>query len=111
MKCTAAKGYLGTIYIVAEDGRSAYFQPGRRTLTGARHRNGQCMCLTAAEVRRYLKLDQLRNVRDSMELEDDKHIFDELSAIDVDMHAKRCYNTVSLPLSVLRGAVHLSRKG
>ena len=110
MKCTATLIHDGHIMLRTEDGREAFFRPGKATLTGARHRNNQLMCLTAVGVRRFLQLNQLRKFRDSTELETDKGIFDAITAIELDMNAKRCYDHIPVGLHVLRGACYLAEK-
>ena len=108
MKCIARLGYDKTIHLTGEDGSYATFQTGRRTMTGARDRNGRIRCLTSSTVQRYLNIKgSLRRVKQKIELEDDKGIFNELNAIDIYQNARRCHSTVTVALTVLGGACKL----
>lgn len=110
MMCRVTRGHFGRLLVSAEGHRSAVFEPGRRTLTGARHRNGEHMCLTAATAARYLLGDlKLPEPYDSVEV-DDKGIFDPLSPVDISQHARFVFNVVSVPVRVLMGACALETK-
>lgn len=108
MTCTVTRAHFGRILIEAEGHRSGVFEPGRRTLTGAKHRNGEFRCMSANSVLDYLGIERasLRNVYDSVTV-DDKGIFDPLTPVDISMHAKSVFNVVSVPVQTLMGACAL----
>jgi len=107
MKCTAILGYDKAIYLLAADGRSGWFHPGRSTITGSRDRKGNVRTLTAASVQRFLGISgQLHAIKDSVELDDDKGIFDEIGPVDVWI-CRKAYNCVDIPVKVWLGAIRL----
>jgi hypothetical protein len=67
--------------------------------------------MTAADLRRYLKLGVLKEPGDWIVVPDDKGIFNTITSVDLDMNAKMCYNCIPLPLRVWRGAFALNQKG
>jgi hypothetical protein len=114
MKCTVTMGYFGRVLIEAKDERgkwSGLFEPGRRTLTAARNRNGELRMLTAVGVLDYLGVprDQLCAPYDSMEL-DDRGIFGELTPVDLSQQARFVFNIISQPVHVLMGACALETR-
>ena len=108
MICKLTRGHMGTYRLDHPDGRSGYFEPGRRTLTGAKHRNGELRCLTASMLRGYLGLEaqQCQDPYDTADV-DDKGIFDELTPVDISMHCKYVYHVVDVPVRTLMGACAL----
>ena len=108
MRITVTLGYDGTVLIDGENGMHGIFKPDRRTLTGAKHRNGENRCDTASTIKRYLNIgQQLKRVKDKIELEDDKGIFNKINAVEYYQHCKRCYYAVTVPVTVLAGAAKL----
>ena len=102
MKCTVTLGYHGTIHVrgVTSDGKpSGVFQPGRRTFTGAKHRNGANMCLTASTVQRYLGTKLL--VRGHKAHVDDKGLFNRIDPVDIYHYGRKCYGIITVPLKTL----------
>ena len=102
MKCTVTLGYRGTIHVrgVTSDGKpSGVFQPGRRTFTGAKHRNGANMCLTAASVQRYLGV-KLTKVGETADVED-KDLFARIDPVDIYHYGRKCYGIITVPLKTL----------
>lgn len=102
------RGHDGTYRLNHPDGRSGYFEPGRRTLTGAKHRNGDLRAMTAGMLRTYLGLepDQCLKPYETADV-DDKGVFDELTPVDISMHAKTVYHVVDVPVRTLMGACAL----
>lgn len=115
MQCKLVRGHDGTYRLTAQTDKgvqSGFFEPGRRTLTGAKHRNGELRAMTASMLRAYLGVEpgQLVEPYDEIEV-DDRGIFDPLSPVDISMHAKTVYHVVDVPVRVLMGACALeSRK-
>lgn len=108
MICKLTRGHKGTYRFDHPDGRSGYFEPGRRTLTGAKHRNGEHRCMSAAMLRAYLGLEPWQCVKpyDTVSV-DDKCIFDVLTPVDISMHCKFIYHIVDVPVRTLMGACAL----
>lgn len=108
MTCKLVRGHFGTYRLNHPDGRSCFFEPGRRTLTGARHRDSQHRAMTASMVRAYLGVgvDQCLEPYDQIDV-DDKGIFDPLTPVDISMHAKTVYHCVDTSTRVLLGACAL----
>jgi len=110
MDCTVIRGYFDRVLIEAPP-YSGIFEPGRRTLTGARHRNGDLRCMTASMVVEYLGIDRasLKRPGDSVVV-DSKGIFDPITPVDISMHTRLIFNVVSQPVRVLMGACALESR-
>lgn len=95
------RGHFGNVCLVRSDGTHVWFPNGRRTLTGARDRNGQLRCLTARELVRFLHVELPRKVRSSVAVPDARGIFDQPPWRDIVPHLKRVHATIPLDLHTL----------
>jgi len=112
MKCKLIRGHMGHLLLVGEEHHSGIFVPGRRTLTGARRRNGELRAMSARMLLDYLGVvpSILKEPYDSLELESDRGIFDPLTPVDLSQHASRIFGHVSLSVPILMGACALESK-
>lgn len=112
MRITVTLGYDGHILVDGDNHNGATFVPGLRTLTGARHRDGTLRAMTAAMLMEYLGIEraQLQKRYDQVVLDDDKGIFDPITAVDIDQNSHRIAGTIAVPVRTLMGVCALNSK-
>jgi hypothetical protein len=64
----------------------------RRIITGVRDKYGQCRVMGSMDVRRFFRITpRLQEVGDSLHLDDDKGLFDRITADDIIKHRKQAH--------------------